>query len=230
MSSKWIKILILISVIVAIILTPRIFPVQSWLQSFAHWVQGAGWMGLFAFFLVYVLATALGLPATPLTLAAGMIYGPLWGTLLVSPSSVAGATLAFALGRTLMRGWVQRRLRGNPRLAALDEAVGQEGWRLVAMLRLSPLFPFSLMNYALGGTRIGTLSYVLASWIAMLPATFLYVSLGAAAGSALGIGGKVPLNPWLLGIGMLATLAVTLRVAYLAKRVLAQTFKMEKQA
>lgn len=220
-SERW-KVFMLILLVGGLGMVAWYFPVRDWVQAFSGWVQGAGWTGAAAFFLVYVTATVLGLPATPLTLAAGMIYGPIRGTLLVSPSSVAGALMAFLLGRTLLRNWVNRKIRRNARLALLDDAIGREGWRLVALLRLSPVFPFNLLNYVLGGTRVGLGSYLLASWIAMLPATFLYVSFGAAVGAAAGLQAKAPVNPWMLGLGILATLLVTLRVTVLARRALVQ--------
>jgi uncharacterized membrane protein YdjX (TVP38/TMEM64 family) len=201
----------------------RFFPLTDWVRIFTHWVQGAGWLGVAAFATLYVVATVLGLPALPLTLAAGVVYGPLRGTLLVSPASVAGASLAFLLGKTLLRGWVRSRTAGNPRFQALDQAIGKEGWKLVALLRLSPVFPFSLLNYALGATGIGLGSYVLASWLAMLPGTFLYVSAGAAAGAAAGLSTKQGVAPWMLYLGLIATLLVTLRITLIARRALAKT-------
>lgn len=198
----------------------RLLPIQATVKIFAAWVEGAGWLGALSFFLLYVAATVLGLPALPLTLAAGVIYGPFKGTLLVSPSSVAGSTLAFLLGRTLLRDWMKAKTKSNPKFAALDEAVAVEGWRLVALLRLSPVFPFNLLNYALGATQVKLLSYVLASWIAMLPLTFLFVSAGSVAGRTAGIGAKPSIPDWVLFVGLAATLVVTLRITVLAKRAL----------
>lgn len=206
----------------AVLVAGRFLPLAGWTRAFTHWIQGAGWPGVAAFSLVYVLASVLGLPALPLTLAAGVVYGPVRGTLLVSPASVAGATLAFLLGRTLLRGWVRRRTEGNARFRALDQAIGREGWRLVALLRLSPIFPFSLLNYALGATGVGLGPYVLSSWLAMLPGTFLYVSAGAAAGAATGVAGRQGAAPWMLYLGLAATLLVTLRVAVIARQALAK--------
>ena len=216
------KILLVIALVLLTVAAGRIFPLTDWLRAFTHWVQGAGWLGIGAFAMLYVLITVLGLPALPLTLAAGVVYGPLGGTLLVSPASVLGASLAFLLGRTLLRGWVRTKIEGNAKFQALDQAVGSEGWRLVALLRLSPVFPFSLLNYGLGATGIGFGSYVLASWLAMLPGTFLYVSAGAAAGAAAGLSAKQGVPSWMLYLGLAATVLVTLRITLIARRALAK--------
>lgn len=220
------RILLALAVVLLAFVAGQTLPLGAWIRAFTHWVQGAGGVGAAAFGLLYVLATILGLPALPLTLAAGAVYGPLGGTLLVSPASVAGASLAFVLGRTLLRDWVRVRTGGNARFQALDRAIGNEGWRMVALLRLSPVFPFSLLNYALGATGVGLGPYVLASWLAMLPGTFLYVSAGAAAGAAAGLTPGQAVAPWLLYSGLAATVLVTLRLAWIARRALAKTLPL----
>lgn len=159
-------------------------PVAAWLQALVEWIRGAGAAGVAAFAAAYIAATVLFLPGSVLTAGAGFAYGPLWGTLLVSPVSVAAATLAFVLGRTAARGWIARRIAGNPRFAAIDAAIGESGFKIVLLLRLSPLFPFSLLNYALGLTRLSLRDYVVASALGMLPGTFLYVYLGSLVTSA----------------------------------------------
>lgn len=218
------KVLLFLGLLACLFVAGFFLPVLAWVKAFALWVQGAGWVGAAAFFLIYVLATVLALPALPMTLVAGIIYGPVLGTLLMSPSSVAGATAAFLLGRTVLRRSVTAKMAASPRLASLDAAVAKEGWRLVALLRLSPLIPFNLLNYALGTTGIALGPYVLASFIAMLPATFLFVSAGSALGSVAGLGAKVALPRWMLFLTLGATLAVTWRVGLLARKALAKSF------
>ncbi|MBK8726830.1 MAG: TVP38/TMEM64 family protein [Holophagaceae bacterium] len=224
------KVLLFLGCLAGLFVAGFFLPVLAWVKAFALWVQGAGWVGAAAFFLIYVLATVLALPALPMTLVAGIIYGPVLGTLLMSPSSVAGATAAFLLGRTVLRRSVTAKLAASPRLAALDGAVAKEGWRLVALLRLSPLIPFNLLNYALGTTGIALGPYVLASFLAMLPATFLFVSAGSALGSVAGLGAKVAMPRWLLFLALGATLAVTWRVGLLARKALAKSFADSAEA
>jgi uncharacterized membrane protein YdjX (TVP38/TMEM64 family) len=124
------------------------------------------------------------LPGSVLTGGAGFAYGPLWGTLLVSPVSVAAAVVAFVLGRTLARGWISRRMAAHPRFVAIDEAIGKGGLRIVLLLRLSPVLPFNILNYALGLTRVRMRDYVLGSFIGMLPGTLLYVYVGSLVTNA----------------------------------------------
>ena len=208
--------------LIILIVAGKLLPLQTWLQGFTGWVGHAGVMGMLLFIGLYAVLAAVGFPALPLTLAAGVLYGPLKGTLVVSPASTLGALLAFLLGRGFFRDWVRQKIAANPRLGALDAAVAKEGWRLVALLRLSPVFPFNLLNFTLGSTGIGVGPYLLASWIAMLPGTLLFVSLGAAAGQATGVAGSRPTNPWMLGVGILATALLTVRITWVARKALAQ--------
>jgi uncharacterized membrane protein YdjX (TVP38/TMEM64 family) len=139
--------------------------------------MGAAGGAIYAAF--YIVGTALLLPALPLTLGAGFLYGVIIGTLVVSPASVIGATLAFFIARHVARDWATRRLKKYPQAAAIDRAIEKNGFKAVVLLRLQPVLPFNILNYALGLTSIRLRDYVLASWIGMFPATVLYVYLGS---------------------------------------------------
>ena len=173
---------------------------------------------------LYIVATVLFVPGLLITMAAGVLFGVVKGTALVSIGSVIGASLAFLIGRYVARDWVAKRIEGSERFRAIDEAVGKEGAKIVFLLRLSPIFPYNLLNYALGLTRTNFGGYVLASWIGMLPGTLLYVYLGSLAGSvaalATGTGEKTTGQWALFGVGLLATGAVTVYVTKIAKRAL----------
>lgn len=202
-----------------------LLPLGAGLVALVDWMHEAGPAGMAAYALVYVLATVLMLPGSILTLGAGFSYGPLLGTALVSPISVLSATVAFVLSRTVARRWIARRISANPRFAAIDEAVAQGAFRMVLLLRLSPVMPFSLLNYALGLTRISLKQYVLASFLGMLPGTFLYVYLGSLVTNTTELlaAGRSPRTPWAQAFywgGLLATLAVTALVTRLARRAL----------
>src|SRR5262249_25372568 len=134
--------------------------------------RGWAW-GPVVFAAVYAVA-CLVLPGSLITLAAGSLFGA-----IVGPASVTGASLAFWLGRTLARGLIEKRLAGNPRFRALDQAVAAGGFKIVLLTRLSPLFPFTLLNYAFGLTKVRFRDYVLTSWIGMLPGTVMDVDLGS---------------------------------------------------
>jgi len=168
------------------------------------WVEGAGAAGPLLFIAVYALATVLFLPGSVITLAGGALFGPLWGTLWNLSGATLGAALAFLIARYLGADWVAR--RAGPRLSRLNEGVAAEGWRFVAFVRLVPLFPFNLLNYALGLTRVPFGAYVLASWLFMLPGAFAYTWLGYVGREALA-GGEGLVRNVLIALALLAATA-----------------------
>lgn len=209
----------------ALVAAVTMLPVTSWLIAVVEWIRGRGAAGPAMFAVAYVLAAVLLLPGSVLTIGGGFAYGPLWGLLLVSPVSVLAATAAFLLGRTVARDWVTRRLGKDPRLAAIDAAVGQQGFKIVLLLRLSPLFPFNALNYLLGLTRVRLRDFVLGSWIGMLPGTALYVYIGSlvTTASQLASGGRPSTGlagHGLLVVGLVATLLVTVVLTRIARRAL----------
>jgi len=216
---------LLIGVSLAMVAAAGYFlPVGAWATSLADGARGTGGAGVAMFFAAYIIATVVLLPGSLLTLAAGFAYGPVWGLAIASPASVAGATCAFLLGRTVLRDWAARKVGASPRARAIDAAVEREGFKLVLLLRLSPLIPFSLLNYALSLTRVRPAAYVLASFLGMLPATALYVYLGSlapaaaelSAASRTGSGTRTTFYV----VGLLATVAVAVIVTRTARRAL----------
>lgn len=200
-------------------------PVADSIIRLVLWIRSAGTIGFVVFAVAYVGATVALIPGSLLTLGAGFVYGPLVGTLLVSPVSVLAATAAFLLGRTLARGWIAHRMVDSARFRMVDQAIGREGLKIVLLLRLSPLFPFTMLNYSLGLTSIGLRDYVVASWVGMLPGTILYVYLGSlltSAGELLS--GEPVAGGWatraLYWGGLAATVAVVWLVTRVARRAL----------
>ena len=208
----------------------RHFHLQELLRRSLDWIAGLGPAGVIAFVAIYVLACVLMLPGSMLTLGAGAVFGVLKGTALVSAASTLGATAAFLVGRYLARGRVATMIDGNERFRAIDEAVGREGWKIVGLTRLSPVFPFNLLNFAYGITKVSLRDYFLASWIGMLPGTVMYVYLGSLAGSLATLGqqggGRTPAQWALYGVGLLATVAVTLYVTRIARAALAKNARL----
>jgi uncharacterized membrane protein YdjX (TVP38/TMEM64 family) len=203
--------------VVALFAAARLLPVQDWLQAIESWVRDWGAAGGLVFGLVYVAATLLFVPGSVLTLMAGVLFGVVRGTLIVSLASTTTAALAFLIARHVARGSVELLARRDARFAALDQAIREGGWRIVALLRLSPVVPFSLSNYLYGLTPVAFGPYLLASWIAMVPATVLYVSLGAAGRAAAG-GKRGPAEWALIGVGIVATLVATIMITRTARR------------
>jgi uncharacterized membrane protein YdjX (TVP38/TMEM64 family) len=184
----WVRRILFATAAAAVVLATVSLPLGGWMRGLVEWIQGAGAVGVVVYAASYVAATVLLLPGSILTLGAGFAYGPLAGTLLVSPVSVTAATVAFLLGRTVARGWIAERVSRDPRFAAIDAAIEREGLKIVLLLRLSPILPFSFLNYALGLTRVRLHHYVLGSFVGMLPATFLYVYLGSLVTTAASLG------------------------------------------
>jgi uncharacterized membrane protein YdjX (TVP38/TMEM64 family) len=210
------------AIVIAVVVLGR--QLGGYLPGFAAWVDGLGFWGPIVFIFTYAAAVVAFAPGSVLTLAAGAIFGLGEGVLLVFVAATIGASAAFLVSRHLARAAIERRLAGNPRFAAIDRAVAAEGRKIVFLLRLSPAFPFNLLNYALGLTQVRFLDYVVAS-VGMLPGTFLYVYYGKLVGdvAALASGASVEKGAGyytLLALGLVATILVTMLVTRIARRAL----------
>ncbi len=210
--ARLLLIFILIAGIGAAVVNREHFDVTA-LQA---WVQNTGSAAPIVFILVYALATPLFLPGSILTLAGGALFGPLLGTFLNLTGAVIGATLSFLVSRYVASDWVANKTGGK--LKRLIKGVESEGWRFVAFVRLVPLFPFNLLNYALGLTKIKLSHYVAASFLFMLPGAVAYTYLGFASREAM-TGGEGLVQKILLALGLLAIIAFLPRfIANLRKR------------
>jgi len=189
--------------------------IKDGIDAIEHTATSAGPAGPFIFIAAYAVATLALIPASALTLAAGFIYGPITGTAIVSAASTLGATLAFLVSRYLARPFVTQKLQGFPKLAAVQSKVSEDGAKVVFLLRLSPLVPFTLLNYALGVTEVPLASFIGTSWAGMLPGTVAYVYLGSTGRSAAaaGTGNFDNVKFALYAVGAVATLLVTKLVA-----------------
>ena len=201
------------------------------LPGWARWVESLGPWGPLVFILLYILAVVLFVPGSILTLAGGALFGVVLGTLYVFVAALLGSCLSFLIARYGGRRFVEKRLGQNPRFDAVARAVAQNGLKITFLLRLSPAFPFSLMNYALGLTRVRFQDYALAS-LGMLPATVLYVYSGRVIGDVAALaGGATPQHGTsqyiLLAVGLMATLAVAILVTRIARRALSELTESE---
>ena len=189
--------------------------IKDGIDAIEHTATSAGPAGPFIFIAAYAVATVTLIPASALTLAAGFIYGPVTGTAIVSAASTLGATLAFLVSRYLARPFVTQKLQSFPKLAAVQSKVSEDGAKVVFLLRLSPLVPFTLLNYALGVTEVPLASFIGTSWAGMLPGTVAYVYLGSTGRSAAaaGTGNFDNVKFGLYAVGAVATLLVTKLVA-----------------
>jgi uncharacterized membrane protein YdjX (TVP38/TMEM64 family) len=208
-------------VIAALLLFGR--AIAGYVPRFALAVEGLGPWGPAAFVLGYAVAAVAFVPGSLLTLAAGALFGLARGVAYAMLGATLGAIAAFVVSRYVVRGRVERRVRADPRFAAIDDAVARQGGRIVFLLRLSPVLPYNVLNYALGVTRVRLVSFALGC-AGMLPGTALYVYYGKLAGDVAGaVGGAPPRGPGyyaVLAVGLVATIAVTVLVTRLARRAL----------
>jgi uncharacterized membrane protein YdjX (TVP38/TMEM64 family) len=200
------------------------FNPQEILRNALQWIDSLGSVGAIAFITLYIIASIAFLPGSILTLGAGVVFGVILGSLYVFIGATLGATAAFLVGRYLARGWVSQKIEDNNKFRAIDEAVATEGFKIVFLTRLSPVFPFNLLNYAFGVTGVSLKDYFLGC-IGMIPGTIMYVYIGSLAGSLARIGTEEqPSNPtvqWAIRIiGFIATVGVTVYVTRLARKAL----------
>lgn len=191
------------------------------LTQFSTFIDGYGPAGYALFVAVYAGLEVLAIPAIPLTMSAGLLFGTVTGTIVVSISGTVAAAVAFLIARYFARERILKLVEGNKKFLAIDKAIGENGFRIVTLLRLSPLLPFSLGNYLYGLTSVKFVPYVLGSWLGMLPGTWAYVSAGAFGRaiiqeeSEIGLSGGNGLLT--LGLGLLATALAAAYVTRLAK-------------
>jgi uncharacterized membrane protein YdjX (TVP38/TMEM64 family) len=219
------KTVLLIVVVITLLLSLLFLPVRAWFGELQGWIATLGAVGPVVLAVIYVLATVLLAPGSVLTLMAGALFGLWIGSLTVLVGANLGALCSFLLARAQLREKVAKWAEANPKFAALDQAIGQAGFKMVFLSRLSPAFPFVLLNYLLGLTKVRTGAYVLANLLGMLPGTFLYVYIGAVAGQALNGAPDNSAGPFrkiLTVVGLFATLGVVVLVTRLARRALAQ--------
>lgn len=229
---RWGRLVAILTVLAALAVLSRVLPVGQWLESLNEWLAQAGPIGWLVFFGVYVVAAVFFIPGSILTLGAGFAFGLVTGAGVVLVSATAGACAAFLVSRYLARDAVQKKFGESKRFAAIDRAVAREGWKIVLMLRLSPVFPYNVLNYLLGLTGISFWRYLAASAIGMIPGTLLYVYIGYAGRAGLekagGSGDTLKLVYTVLGL--VVTAGVTFFVTRLARNALRQHAEIEVES
>lgn len=206
------------------------FNFQGVLHSLLIWVKNLGVLGPVVFIALYILATLLFVPGSILTIGGGVLFGVVWGSIYVVISATLGASLAFLIGRYLLRAWVAQQIQRNAKFKAVDQAVGKQGWKIVLLTRLSPLFPFNFLNYAFGVTQVFLKDYVLGSF-GIIPGTVLYVYIGSLAGDLALMGmenqqihPETQIAKWVIRLaGFIATVAVTVYITRVANQSLEES-------
>jgi uncharacterized membrane protein YdjX (TVP38/TMEM64 family) len=218
------KTLLIVIGAIAILYSAHRIGAGPWLTDALDWIRGLGPLAPVAFVAIYIVACVAFVPGSILTIGGGVIFGVVRGSIYVSIAATLGATAAFLVGRYFARDWVSEKLQGNAKFKAIDLAVGREGWKIVFLTRLSPVFPFNLINYAYGLTRVTLRDYFFASWLGMIPATVLYVYIGSLSGDLAGAAGghttRTPAEWAFTAVGFVATVAVVVYATRIGARAL----------
>ena len=216
-----------VALVTSVLIAAKYFNIQELIRSALAWIDNLGTWKPIAFIVIYNLATVLFVPGAIATIGGGVIFGVIWGSVYVFIAATLGATSAFLVGRYLCRGWVAKQIEGHAKFKAIDEAIAREGLKIVFLTRLSPIFPFNLLNYLFGITQVSLKDYFLGS-IGMIPGTIMYVYLGSLAGDIAMISTAThPTNyqavvaQWAIRVvGFVATVIVTIYVTQIAKKAL----------
>ncbi|KST63246.1 TVP38/TMEM64 family protein [Mastigocoleus testarum] len=221
------KLVSIVLLVFILIITNKHLNLQQAFAEAIIWVESLGTLGPIAFIAIYNLATLLFVPGSILTLKGGCLFGLFWGSIYVIIASTLGATFAFLIGRYFSRNWVRKKITKNPQFQAIDKAIAKEGFKIVLLTRLSPVFPFNLLNYVLGVTQVSLKDYILGS-IGMIPGTILYVYIGSLATDLTRLdSSNLPNTPetqiarWVIqGIGLIAFVIVTVYITKIARKAL----------
>jgi uncharacterized membrane protein YdjX (TVP38/TMEM64 family) len=202
------------------------FNLQGLFNKSLLWVDSLGWLAPIAYIVIYNIATLLFIPGSVLTLKGGCLFGFFGGSIYVLIAATIGATFAFLVGRYISRDWVCQQIGDKPKFKAIDKAVAKNGFKIVFLTRLSPVFPFNLLNYAFGVTQVSLKDYILGS-IGMIPGTVMYVYMGSLIGDLAMNNSSNLINPEtqlvrfiFRGICLIATVFLTIYIANIAKKAL----------
>jgi uncharacterized membrane protein YdjX (TVP38/TMEM64 family) len=223
------KLIILVGLILAVGIGFHFLPVRQWFAELESYIDSLGRIGPLVVALGYVVTTVLCIPGSAITIGTASLFGFKTGFLVVFFGANLGALCAFLLCRTFLRKRVARWTEMNPKFRSLDRAIGRQGFKMVFLSRLSPAFPFTVLNYLLGLTAVRTDAYVLANLLGMLPGIFLYVYIGAAARDALA-GDADFFQLALKYVGLLATVAVVVIVTRIARKALREAEQIQEEA
>lgn len=221
-----VKVLLALLFISTLLVVGYLSDFTTHLRTALDWIYGLGASGGALYILLYILITVLLVPGSILTIGSGAVFGVLWGTILTSVGSTIGAGAAFLIGRFFLRDWVAHKAHEYPRFQAVDDAIGREGGKIIFLLRMSPLMPFNLSNYLYSLSKVSFRSYLLASWIGMLPGTLMYVYFGSLIESlsAVAVEGRsrTPAEWALYTAGLAATVIVTIYITRVAQKAVRQ--------
>ena len=223
----WWKPVLLLALVVGVLVLASTFNIGERIAQLRGWIDSLGNLGLLVYTLIYIIAVVAAIPGSPITVLAGALFGSVLGVIVVSIGSTIGAGLAFLVGRYFARDAVARWLKDKEKFKKLDRLTEEHGSIIVAITRLVPVFPFNVLNYGYGLTRVKFWTYVFWSWLCMLPGTILYV-VGADAVTKGLAQGRVP---WaLIGVAASVIIILTLLVRQARKQLQKKEQAIESNA
>jgi len=212
----WIKWVVYLAILAGVIVLYKSLPIDTWVTNFRVWVQDQGPLGWFICIATYAIAAFLLIPGSILTLTMGLAYG-LWGFIIVVVGASIGAGMSFLASRYLLSDYIHNKFGDKPIFRALNEAIKEEGWKVVGLMRFSPAVPFSLQNWLFGVTKVGFVPYILSTFFGIMPGSLLYVWIGSIGGTAASGADTSVAKYALLIVGIIATLLVTIIIGKKAK-------------
>ena len=212
------RILVCAAFLAALVVASRFADLAGWLRASLAWIRDLGPWAPITFVLIYAVSCVLAIPASILTLGGGFIFGFGWGIAYVLAGAIAGAVAAFLVGRYLARDWVARKIEGHPKFKAIDDAIAREGWRIVLLARLAPIFPYAILNYGFALTRISIGHYTWATMVGVVPAMCAFVYFGSLATDLTNLNQGVKSAGWLKWAIGVMTIIVTVFLARIARR------------
>lgn len=224
-----IRIAVCLAAIAAVIFASRFVDLGDWLRESLAWIRGLGAWAPITFILIYIVSCVLAIPASILTLGGGFLFGFGWGITYVLIGAILGAVASFLVGRYLAREWIARKIENNTKFKAIDEAIAREGWRIVLLARLAPIFPYAVLNYGFALTRVSLAHYALATAIGIVPAMFAFVYFGSLATDLTNLNQGVKSASWLKwAIGGM-TIIVAVFLTRIARRSLNRALGSQSQ-
>jgi uncharacterized membrane protein YdjX (TVP38/TMEM64 family) len=223
------RLAVCICLVVGLVVASRFLNLTGLLRDSLAWIRGLGVWAPIAFIVLYALSCVLAIPASLFTLGGGFLFGFVWGSVYVVVGAMFGAVAAFLVGRYLARDWVAKRIEGHEKFKAIDEAIGREGWKIVLLLRLAPVFPYAVLNYGFALTRVSLRDYTVATAIGIIPAMLAFVYFGTLATDLTKLGQGVKTPPAIKWAIAAVAVIVTVLLTRIARRALNRALSNQSQ-
>jgi uncharacterized membrane protein YdjX (TVP38/TMEM64 family) len=210
------RLVLCLCVLIGLVVASRYLNLAGLLRDSLAWIRGLGPWAPIAFIAIYCISCVLAIPASILTLGSGFLFGILWGSVWAVTGAMLGAMAAFLVGRYLARDWVTKKIEGHEKFKAIDDAIAREGWRIVLLARLAPIFPYAVLNYGFALTRVSCRQYVIGTAIGILPAMIVFVYFGSLATDLTKLGQGIKSQPvfkWFIAIATLVAVVLLTRMA-----------------